>query len=132
MQKISEVVGTKDFLNVRPTSPERELLIATLDRAVLDYYGSEPIVLREAGEWLFGESDPAMEFSFEWTCAYLEIEPTALRDRIRQLAIPRNVSQAHRWLRTKVQSRGKLTATAGLATCGSCQRDERRDGTSGH
>ncbi|HQH28779.1 MAG TPA: hypothetical protein PLP17_15405, partial [Oligoflexia bacterium] len=64
--------------------------------------------------WIFEESDPGIEFSFLWTCAYLELEPAELRKRIRQLTISQDVSQAHRWLRTKVQSR----EAGGAAVCG--------------
>jgi hypothetical protein len=110
MRVTSKLVGVKESSSARPMTPEQELLLATLDRAVLDYYGSELRALGEAGDWLFGKSDPAIAFSFEWTCAYLEAEPAALRDRIRQLCIPRDVAQAHRWLRSKVQSRNKVTA----------------------
>jgi hypothetical protein len=104
MRGTSELFGVKEFAGARPIIPERELLLATLDRAVLDYHGSESGARRQAGNWLFGESDSAMPFSFEWTCACLEAEPAALRNRIRQLRMPQAVAQAHRWLRRKVRS----------------------------
>ena len=91
-----------------PIIPERELLVATLDRAVLDYYGTDLLLRAEAEDWLFGESDPTEGFSFEWICDHLHLTSTALRKRILRLCIPANVSQAHRWIRTKVQSRDAM------------------------
>ena len=73
MQVILELVAQREFSSIRLMIPERELLIATLERAVLDYYGPESTALGEAGDWLFGESDPALAFSFDWTCAHLEL-----------------------------------------------------------
>ncbi len=108
MVSIYEVLGTKEFSTPKLLVPERELLVATLDRAVLDYYGTDEETCGEATDWLFGDSDPSEPFSFLWICDHLGIEPTRLRNRVRSLAIPRNVSQAHRWLRTKVQSKDGL------------------------
>ena len=113
MVSIHNMLGTKEFASAIPISAERELLIATLDRAVLDYYGTSQETKEEAEEWLFGESDSSIAFSFTWICEHLKLEPAALRRRIQALDIPAGVSQAHRWLRNKVQSKdGLLEKTA--------------------
>jgi hypothetical protein len=108
MISLQDYLGTKEFLSPKPIIPERELLIATLDRAVLDYYGTNRDVREEAEIWLFGDSDPSEAFSFSWVCDHLGLEPGGLQRRIGRLSIPRNVSQAHRWLRSKVQSKDGL------------------------
>ncbi len=108
MISIHEMLGTKEFASAMPSTAERELLIATLDRAVLDFYGNSHEIKEEAKDWLFGESDPSIAFSFDWICDHLKLEPVSLRQRIKMLSIPANVSQAHRWLRSKVQSKDGL------------------------
>lgn len=95
-----------ELSNAAPLTPERELLIAVLERTVLDYYSNNILVRAEAEEWLFGESDSADLFSLEWLSGHLSIAPGALRRRIMQLELQTNgPSQAHRWIRSKVQSR---------------------------
>lgn len=101
-----DIVSTKEFLSSRPLLPERELLVATLDRAVLDYYGSNEEIREEAGEWLFGQLEATQIFSFNWICEHLGLEAKEVRSQIQQLTFPKSVSQAHRWLRNKVQSQG--------------------------
>lgn len=93
-----------DFNTVKEITPERELLIAILDRAVLDFCGREGELHEKAKEWLFGDHDYENLFSFEAICGHLGLHPGSLRKRVLELKIPKNVSQAHRWLRSKVQS----------------------------
>lgn len=104
MISVYDIVSTKEFRRSQPLIPERELLIATLDRAVLDFYGSNEEIKSEAAEWLFEQTDTEGLFSFNWICEHLEIEPQEVRDQIERLSFPKSVSQAHRWLRSKVQS----------------------------
>jgi hypothetical protein len=85
--------------------PERGLLIAILDRAVLDYFETPPGDSSDAEEWLFGDSDPTELFSFQWVCDLLKLDPEALRRRIRYLCLTNNFSVARGWIRTKVQSK---------------------------
>jgi hypothetical protein len=62
------------------SAPERNLLLAVLRRAVLDYRGSEPEVARAAREW-FSESlnEPfPSQFSFPWVCDQLDIAPSSV------------------------------------------------------
>lgn len=110
MEILNELVGTKEIAINRPITPEKELLLGILDRAVLDYHGLEPAQRTEAQEWLFEEEDPCSPFSFDWICDNLTLNPSALRRRINLLQIPNNYSQAHRWIRRKIQSRGHVEA----------------------
>jgi hypothetical protein len=105
MQGINDMISVKDFSTVKHITPERELLIAVLDRAVLDFCGREGELHLRAKEWIFGEDeiDSDHSFSFNVICEHLGLNPSALRERILTLKIPKNVSQAHRWLRSKVQ-----------------------------
>lgn len=108
MVTVYDLVSTKEFRNNRPLVPERELLVATLDRAVLDYYGTNGEISTEAYDWIFSDEEPAQEnevFSFRWICDHLGVEPGEVRQRINNLSFPKSVSQAHRWLRSKVQSK---------------------------
>lgn len=108
MQSVYDILSTKEFRNPKPLVPERELLIATLDRAVLDYYSNNQELKDLAAEWLFDDTESSHIFSFNWICDHLGIEPWSVRRRIRHLNIPVQVSQAHRWLRSKVQSKDGL------------------------
>jgi hypothetical protein len=96
---------SREFSTIKQITPERELLIAILDRAVLDFSGREGELHDKAKEWIFGEDEYENSvFSFQAICEHLGLDSTALRGKILDLKIPKNVSQAHRWLRSKVQS----------------------------
>ena len=106
-----QMLSSRDLSSVKKITPERELLIAILDRAVLDFCGREGELHEKAKEWIFVDeiehsfnANELDSFSFSSICEYLGLNKQALRERILSLDIPKNVSQAHRWLRTKVQS----------------------------
>ena len=84
--------------------PEKELLLAVIDRAVLDYYGHSPTLQEEAQDWLFSDSDSAYEFSFTWICDYLQLDAFCVRQRITRLPLADSSAQSHRWLRIKALS----------------------------
>lgn len=105
MYCFTDVISTKEFGNNTGDSPEKELLIAILDRAVLDYCGREGELHDKAKEWLFSDPDFENAFSFAAICDHLKLNPIAVRERIIKLNIPKNVSQSHRWLRSKVQKK---------------------------
>lgn len=107
MVTVYDLISTKEFRSAKPVIPERELLVATLDRAVLDYYGTNSEISSEASEWIFSDeiADEDEIFSFRWICDHLSIEPNEVRERINNLSFPKSISQAHRWLRSKVQSK---------------------------
>ena len=66
----------------RPQSPERELLVAILHRALLDYTGNQATQRNEAQEWLFNGSDSGEPFSFNWVCSQLDLDSTAVRSQL--------------------------------------------------
>ncbi len=70
-------------------TPERRLLLAILERAMLDYVGNEDREVEEATEWIFGEygSAPYDEFSFPWICEALDLDTKEILQRIK--AMPR-------------------------------------------
>lgn len=84
----------RDFYNIvglpNPTgSPERRLLLAILERAILDFVGNDSREVTEAEAWLFGELDnPSLaQFSFPWICEQLDLNMYHIADKIR--AMPR-------------------------------------------
>ncbi len=63
----------------RPNStgtPERNLLMAVLERAILDYIGNDQKEAQDAGDWLFRDiTEPTYyEFSFPWLCQELDLD----------------------------------------------------------
>lgn len=84
----------RDYYNVvgYPTSsgsPERRLLLAILERAILDYVGNDRKEITEAEEWLFGElEEPSYAiFSFSWVCEQLDLDMKEIASTIK--AMPR-------------------------------------------
>jgi hypothetical protein len=57
-------------------SPERRLILAVLERAILDYVGNDQKELEEAEQWLFGDlKEPSFApFSFSWVCLQLDLD----------------------------------------------------------
>jgi len=85
-------------------TPERRLILAVLERAILDYVGNDAQEAREAREWLFGEEfrsgsgpygDPYGEnfemFSLSWVCHQLDLDRNYIRKQI--FAMPKRGSQ---------------------------------------
>lgn len=68
-------------------SPERMLLLAVLERAILDYVGNDQKEALAAQEWIFGEPilDRAEPFSFPWICRELDLIPHAVSEMIRAM-----------------------------------------------
>lgn len=61
--------------SVKRSTPERKLLVAMIERAILDYFGNQAVERSEAANWLFSgeaanEDDP---FSFVWVCGQLDL-----------------------------------------------------------
>ena len=85
--------------------PEHDLLLAVLDRSVLDYHGSSRALRKDAAEWLFNDkgSYNKGEFSFEWVCEQLGIEEESVRASIKRLNLKNKAPQGQRWLRKKVK-----------------------------
>jgi hypothetical protein len=70
-------------------SPERRLLLAILERAILDYVGNDPREVEEAHNWLFEETVTPQRsfFSFGWVCEQLDLDARQIAEKIR--AMPR-------------------------------------------
>lgn len=68
-------------------SPERRLLLAILERAILDYVGNDPREVLEAEEWLFAhpESGRRHHFSFAWICEQLDLDTQKISEKIRTM-----------------------------------------------
>lgn len=68
-------------------TPERRLLLAILERAILDYVGNEPKEIEEAERWLFGDIDNSSgnQFSFGWVCEQLDLDTFKIANKIRSM-----------------------------------------------
>ena len=68
-------------------TPERRLLLAILERAILDFVGNEPREVEQAEEWLFGDldSDTNEKFSFPWVCEQLDLDMYKVATKIRSM-----------------------------------------------
>jgi hypothetical protein len=74
------------------TSPERRLLLAILERAILDYVGNDSREVEAAEEWLFNkpeqeiaEPTPTEQFSFSWVCEQLDLDTLKVARKIRSM-----------------------------------------------
>jgi len=78
-----QVVGIPNMTG----SPERCLLLAILERAILDYVGNDQREVDEAELWLFGELDCSAveQFSFRWVCEQLDLDPFRIAEKIRTM-----------------------------------------------
>lgn len=74
-------------------SPERRLLLAILERAILDFVGNDLRELEHAEHWIFGENNEHSNehFSFEWVCEQLDLDPGKISAKIK--AMPRRGSR---------------------------------------
>ncbi len=70
-------------------SPERRLLLAILERAILDYVGNDQREVQEAEDWFFGNAEKGTRahFSFPWICEQLDLDRVKIAAKIR--AMPR-------------------------------------------
>ena len=69
-------------------TPERRLLLAILERAILDFVGNDEKELAEAQDWLFDDFEgdgPA--YSFPWLCQELDLHTPEILEKIK--AMPR-------------------------------------------
>lgn len=86
----SEILGAP----IERGTPERNLLMAMLERAILDFVGNKETEITEAEEWLFsdkGGSDGAETFSFAWVCEHLDLDAKNIADVIK--AMPKRGSR---------------------------------------
>ena len=96
-----EINSIFDSPNMTGT-PERRLLMAILERALLDFVGNDAKECEESREWIFDAlpNDSMLEFSFAWICQQLDLDITDIRNRIK--AMPRRgTSRIAPWYITK-------------------------------
>jgi len=84
--------------------PEKDLLIAVLDRAALDFHSSNKSLSDIAREWIFDHPHKDNTFSFNWVCNHLGLHSKLIRKKILELNLDPSVSQRQRWLRRKVRN----------------------------
>jgi hypothetical protein len=73
-------------------TPERRLLLAVLERAILDYVGNSTREAEEAAAWLFSHEQvdslplaQAQPFSFAWVCQELDLDCARVTKIVRQM-----------------------------------------------
>jgi hypothetical protein len=68
-------------------TPERRLLLAILERAILDFVGNDPREVQEAEDWLFNSPDAGIrsQFSFQWLCEQLDLDHAKIAKKIRSM-----------------------------------------------
>ena len=67
-------------------TPERRLLLAILERAMLDYVGNDSAEVSAAESWLFASDCSACdEFTFPWLCQQLDLDQTHISKLIRSM-----------------------------------------------
>ena len=76
--KLDEEVISMLGIDDHSSTPERRLLAALLERAILDYVGNDSSEVDAAQEWLFDwqledANAPMRDFSFRWVCHYLDL-----------------------------------------------------------
>ena len=99
--EFDQIVGQPNMTG----TPERRLLLAILERAILDFVGNDERELEQAQEWLFSPKKNAKveQFSFEWVCEQLDLDPKRIAEKIR--AMPRRGSRkVAPWYFTKQQA----------------------------
>lgn len=87
-----EAAEYADTPNERGT-PERNLLMAVLERAILDFVGNDQKEMDDAEEWFFSEAENTEdhehntldEFSFPWLCQQLDLDPTYVADTVKNM-----------------------------------------------
>lgn len=68
-------------------SPERLLLLAILERAILDFVGNDVREMEQATAWMFGGDDElsAEPFSFQWVCKELDLDSARVSAMIKAM-----------------------------------------------
>ena len=71
----------------RTGTPERNLILAILERAILDFVGNDEKEARLAEDWIFGhlKTETPEEFSFAWICHHLDLDKGKISGIIRAM-----------------------------------------------
>lgn len=82
-------------------TPERRLLLAIVERAILDYVGNDEREAANAEAWLFDEDDDSdSNYSFAWVCQELDLNIFNIREKIRSMP-KRGDSRIAPWYMTR-------------------------------
>lgn len=65
-------------------TPERRLILAVLERAILDYVGNDTKEVSEAEQW-FSDKESTFEFSFGWVCQQLDLDAPRIANIVQQM-----------------------------------------------
>ena len=92
--------------------PERKLLVAMLERAILDYVGNDSKQVQAAEDWLFsGENQGNEAYSFNWICEQLDLDSGRTTEIIK--AMPkRGTSRVAPWYMKPTPQRSEAAAEA--------------------
>lgn len=68
-------------------SPERNMLMSLLERAILDYVGNNQKEVESAKSWIFDDenSESNQYFSFKWICFTLDLDYQFVRNTIESM-----------------------------------------------
>ena len=71
-------------------SPERNMLMSLLERAILDYVGNNHKEVDSAESWLFEEEEDSNSslnptFSFKWICFALDLDHKFVRETVKAM-----------------------------------------------
>lgn len=74
-------------------TPERNLLMAVLERAILDFVGNTERDVQAAEDWIFDDDDndgdattlPCPIFSFRWVCQQLDLDPARVMQTVQAM-----------------------------------------------
>ncbi|MBX7144883.1 MAG: hypothetical protein K1X79_10565 [Oligoflexia bacterium] len=87
-------------------TPERRLLTAILERAILDFVGNDKVEMDDAQTWIFEaaqDTDPS-PFSFAWLCRELDLNPMFIASKIKEMP-KRGKSRIAPWYSMKPKQR---------------------------
>ena len=114
----SDAAGLFDTPNLTGT-PERRLLLAVLERALLDYVGNDLEEARSADDWIFehAENEDESAFSFAWICKELDLEVKDIRNKVRSMP-KRGASRIAPWYLTKTYGKTKSIGTEASSSKG--------------
>jgi hypothetical protein len=90
-------------------TPERNLLMAVLERAILDYVSQHEKDSQEAGAWILDVENEAV-FSFNWVCRELDLDPIKVADDIETLPKRTNKHIAPWYTKNHVQEETAIAA----------------------
>lgn len=85
-------------------SPERNLLMAMLERAILDYVGNNSSEINAAKDWIFSKDKE--EYSFIWLCMELDLDPDSIAKIIKNMP-KRGSKRTAPWYQARQAARQK-------------------------